>query len=250
MMKKINLFQALLLLTITSAVIITACKKDAAPAAEMPNYSWHEEFDTLANSFAKGWVALNNSRPTGISSWTQASVEAADSKGKAIVPSYPFTAQSAVYSGKDFIMASQNVVDDQGVISCWLLSPPTMMKNGDVIEFYTRTVPTGFQGTSTPDIAERMQVRLSPNANSTNVGNTGTTVGDFTTLMLDINPGYANSGANDYPRNWKKYSLTISGLPPTVQERRFAFRYFIEDGGASGANGYCIGIDNVWFISK
>lgn len=249
-MKKSQIFSSILLITVFSAVVITACKKDAAPAAELPNYAWHEEFDTLANSFAKGWVSVNNSRPVGISSWTQASVEAADSKGKAVVPSYPFAAQSAVYSGKDFIMISQNAVDDQGTISAWLISPPTMMKNGDVIEFYTRTVPTGFQGTGTPDLAERMQVRLASTKNSTEVGNTATSVGDFSTLMLDINPTYAITGDNMYPQDWKKYSITISGLAPTIQERRFAFRYFVEDGGFSGSRSYCVGVDNVSFISK
>jgi len=249
-MKKTQILSSILLITIFSAVVITACKKDAAPAAEVPSSSWHEEFDTIANSFAKGWVAINNSRPIGVSSWTQASVEAADSKGKAIVPSYPFTAQSAVYSGKDFIMISQNAVDDQGTISGWLISPPTKMKNGDVIEFYTRTVPTGFQGTGVPDLAERMQVRLAPVKNSTEVGNTATSVGDYTNLLLDINPTYAITGDNMYPQDWKKYTITISGLAPTVQERRFAFRYFVEDGGASGSRSYCVGIDNVTFTSK
>ena len=96
-MKKNQLFSSIFILTIFSFVIVTACKKDAAPANAAPNYSWNEEFDTLANSFAKGWAAINNSRPIGLSTWNQASIEALDAKGKAFVPSYPFSAQSAVY---------------------------------------------------------------------------------------------------------------------------------------------------------
>lgn len=248
-MKRIQILSTLIITIIFSSVIITACTKDAAPAPTAPNYSWNEEFDTLANSFAKGWAAINNSRPIGLSTWNQASIEGLDSKGKAFVPSYPFAAQSAVYSGKDFIMINQNAVDDQGTISAWLMSPPTMMKNGDVIEFYTRTVPTGFNGAGT-DVAERMQVRLAPNKNSVEAGNTATSVGDYSTLLLDINPTYAVNGANAFPRDWQKYTITIAGLPPTVQQRRFAFRYYVEDGGAAGSRAFCVGIDNVSFISK
>ena len=248
-MKKNQLFSSIFILTIFSFVIVTACKKDAAPTSAAPNYSWNEEFDTLANSFAKGWASINNSRPIGVSTWNQASVEALDAKGKAFVPSYPFSAQSAVYSGKDFIMINQNAVDQQGTISAWLMSPPTNMKNGDVIEFYTRTIPTDFNGAGT-DVAERLQVRLAPTKNSVDAGNTATSVGDYTTLLLDINPAYDINGANAFPREWKKYSITIAGLPPTIQERRFAFRYFVEDGGSAGSRAFCAGIDNVTFTSK
>ncbi len=60
-MKKTYLTSSLIIASIFSAVVITACSKDAAPPAAAPNYTWNEEFDTIANSFAKGWVAKNNS---------------------------------------------------------------------------------------------------------------------------------------------------------------------------------------------
>lgn len=249
-MKKTYIIPSVFIASIFSAVIITACSKDAAPAPDAPNYSWVEEFDTIANSFAKGWVAKNNSKPIGFSTWNQASVVGYDSKGKAIIPSYPFAAQSAVYSGKDFIMVDQNSVNDAGTISNWLLTPPTMMKNGDVLTFYTRTVPSGFLGTVTDDVAERLQVRMASASNAGEVGNTATSVGDFTSLLLDINTNYVKNGTGAYPRDWQKYTVTISGLPPTIQSRRIAFRYFVENGGASGANGFCVGLDNVVFTSK
>ncbi|MEI2707850.1 MAG: hypothetical protein V9E96_02400 [Chitinophagaceae bacterium] len=69
-------------------------------------------------------------------------------------------------------------------------------------------------------------------------------------MLLDINPAYDINGANAFPREWKKYSITIAGLPPTIQERRFAFRYFVEDGGSAGSRAFCAGIDNVTFTSK
>ncbi|HUN81491.1 MAG TPA: choice-of-anchor J domain-containing protein, partial [Phycisphaerae bacterium] len=76
---------------------------------------------------------------------------------------------------------------------------------------------------------------------STNVGSTATSVGDFTTLLLDINPTYTLSG---YPNGWTQYSITLSGIgAPT--SGRLAFRYFVENGGPSGANSDYIGIDTL-----
>src|SRR2546428_3306592 len=49
--------------------------------------------------------------------------------------------------------------------------------------FYTRTVDM-------PSFPDRLQVRMSTNGASSNVGTTATDVGDFTTLLLDINPTY------------------------------------------------------------
>src|SRR3954468_10916396 len=80
--------------------IMTACNKDSAPPAAPVNYSWVEEFDTLANALAKGWAVSNNSSPIGVSSWEQGKLVAADPVKKAIVNSYPFVAYSATYSGK------------------------------------------------------------------------------------------------------------------------------------------------------
>jgi len=57
---------------------------------------------------------------------------------------------------------------------------------------------------------DRLQVRISTNGASVNAGSTATSVGDFTTLLLDINPTYDPSL---YPEDWTLYSITISGLP-------------------------------------
>jgi len=59
--------------------------------------------------------------------------------------------------------------------------------------------------------------------------------------MLDINP---NQTTTDYPTVWTRFTVTVSGLgSPTTG--RMAFRYFVMDGGPSGANGDYIGIDNL-----
>ena len=101
--------------------------------------------------------------------------------------------------------------------------------------FYTRTVdppPVVF-----PD---RLQVRMSTNGASTDVGTTATSVGDFTTLWLDINPNYEPEG---YPRVWTQFTVNLSGIPGGSTLGRLAFRYFVENGGPNGANSDYIGID-------
>lgn len=62
---------------------------------------------------------------------------------------------------------------------------------------------------------------MSLNGASTNAGTTETSVGDFSTLLLDINPTLVPSG---YPNAWTQYTVTISGVP-TPTSGRLAFRY-------------------------
>src|SRR5204863_9593004 len=117
-------------------------------------------------------------------------------------------------------------------ISNWPLTPPLSLANGDTMTFYTRTV-------NPPDFADRLQVWRSTNGGSVNVGTTPTSTGDFTVLMLDINPTYTTTG---YPSAWTQFTVTVSGLAsPTTG--RLAFRYFVENGGPSGTNSTYIGID-------
>jgi hypothetical protein len=87
---------------------------------------------------------------------------------------------------------------------------------------------------------DRLQVHMSTNGASTNAGSTATGVGDFTTLLLDINPNYTTNG---YPNVWTQFTVTLSGLPPAGAWGRFAFRYFVENAGFSGANSDYVGID-------
>ena len=88
-----------------------------------------------------------------------------------------------------------------------------------MMTFYTRTVDV-------PQFPDRLQVRMSTNGTSTNVGTTAFDVGDFTVLMLDINPGLTTAG---YPNVWTQFTVTVSGVAsPTTG--RLAFRYFVPDG--------------------
>jgi hypothetical protein len=225
--------------------VINACKKELGPPAPPPDYSWLEQFDTLSNARDRGWVVINNSRPIGTDSWIQGQF-GIDNKGKLL----GYAAASYAYSGQDFVVCTYNSGDSSGTLSAWLISKPTMMKNGDEIEFYTRTL------TNPATYPDRMQVRLNPINNGINVGSgrlsdksVANMVGDYTQLLLDINPTLAQSGPGSYPGVWTKYTLKLSGLPAPV-ERRFAFRYFVTDGGTSGTNSQGVGVDSVAFISK
>ena len=80
---------------------------------------------------------------------------------------------------------------------------------------------------------------MSTNGASQDVGTTATSVGDFTTLLLDINPTYTTHWL---PECLDTVHVTVSGLgSPTTG--RLAFRYFVENGGPNGANSDYIGID-------
>ena len=87
---------------------------------------------------------------------------------------------------------------------------------------------------------------MSTNGASSNLGVTANDVGDFTTLLLDINPTLTTTG---YPSTWTQFSATVTGLGgPTTG--RFAFRYFTPNGGPSGANSDYIGIDTVNIVPE
>src|SRR6266481_6808801 len=80
---------------------------------------------------------------------------------------------------------------------------------------------------------------MSTNGASVNIGVTAFDVGDFTTLLLDINPTYTIGG---YPEAWTKFTINLNGVPPG-STGRLAFRYFVEDAGPKGVNSNYIGID-------
>ena len=240
-MKRKNFTLPIIVAAIAASAVIVACEKDYVAPVEQPDASWTEEFDTLQNAMDRGWVVVNNSRPLGATSWMQGQF-GADKKGFT-----GYAAASASYSGTDFVLASYSSTGAEGTISAWLISPPTLMKNGDQIKFFTRTL------TNPANFPDRMQVRLNPNSASTNVGSleqldndAAEQVGDFTTLLLDINPTLNTTA---YPGKWTQYTLTLSGLPAPVV-RRFAFRYYVHEGGTAAVNAEGVAVDKVEFISK
>ena len=218
---------------------MVACEKDfknetPAPRPAAPVISFVEEFDTVANIAAKGWVIDNNSYPVGPVSWRQGMYELGGKLGSDVVG---FPAYSAKLTPNDFVSVDMNATSGAGVTSAWLISPMRPMKNGDQIIFYTR---------SHGDYIDRMQVRMNLVNGGINTGTGPEDVGDFTTLLEDINAGMGAPPA--YPVVWTKYSYTLSGITGT-KNGRFAFRYYVPNSGPSGSNADMIGVDSVAFVS-
>jgi hypothetical protein len=232
--RTINLFFVLVLLLSTTLFVAPAFASPeppgaarggatspyVAPAADPDDVT--EGFDDVTLLWGADWYAINHSEPLGLlDPWYQG----ADTV---------FTAQAGCDTC--YIAANYNATAGTGTISGWLLLPTQTLKDGDVFSFWTRTAT----GSAYPD---RLQVRMSTNGTSTNVGTTSTDVGDFTTLLADVNPTLAVGG---YPEVWTQYVITLTGIT-TATPGRLAFRYFVTGGGPSGANSNYIGVDTVTF---
>ena len=180
----------------------------------------NEGFSNVAGLTAAGWNQQNLSTPIGSNpNWVQ---------GDPV--NMPFSANSL--PANSYIAANYNSVAGAATISNWLISPMLNLSNGDVITFYTRGTGSSY--------ADNLQVRLSTNGSSANVGASNISVGDFSNLLLEINPTLT---AALYPPIWTQYTITSSGLAaPTTG--RIAFRYYVPNGGPTGLNSDLIGIDD------
>jgi hypothetical protein len=119
------------------------------------------------------------------------------------------------------------------------LTPVLNLQHQARLTFDTRTVDL-------PQFPDRLQVRMSTNGPSTNVGTTAYDVGDFGDLLLDINPGLTTSG---YPNVWTQFTVPVMGVLGPSTTGRLAFRYFVPNGGPNGPNADYIGIDNLSFLN-
>ncbi|WP_338376804.1 choice-of-anchor J domain-containing protein [uncultured Flavobacterium sp.] len=130
-----------------------------------------------------------------------------------------------------------------GTISNWLITPVVNVQNGDVVTFYTRIGKNTTTADPNASFADRLQLRMSTTGSTTTNPTGGSAgLGDFTTLLDDVNP---NLNLTDYPTSWATglRTVTISGLSgPT--DVKFAFRYFVTSGGPAGNNSDIIGIDS------
>lgn len=198
----------------------------AGLASQVQAQAFTENFDNITTLTGSGWFQQNNSAPVGTNPvWFQGNPPSSGG---------PFIA----YNGADnaYIAANFNsTAGGSGTISNWLATPNRTFRNGDVLTFWTRKYDVG------QDFPDRMEVRLSTNGASTNVGVNATTVGDFTTLLTSINPSLIVGG---YPLQWQQQTITISGLPAPTSGR-IAFRYFVTAAGPTGTNSDYIGLDNV-----
>jgi hypothetical protein len=167
-----------------------------------------------------GWSVQNRSTTTGTHSWFS---------GSASSPNF------GPQAGTGYAAVDVNSTTGQATISNWLISPVISFNAGDRVSFFTRT--------ATPvEFPDRLQLRLSTNGSSTNVGSSDTSFGDFSTTMLEINPNQTFSG---YPTAWTEVTATF----PSSGTGRIAFRYFLTNGGPAGDNGFYVGIDSLNVIA-
>ncbi len=192
--------------------------------------SYTESFDDISLLAGNGWLIQNNSTPVGSISWFQGTATTATPTPG---PFNSYTGAANSYIGVNF-----NSTGSTGTISNWLITPNRTLRNGDVFTFYTRKPTIGAGQTDYPD---RLEVRLSTNGASTNVGSGAAGTGDFSTLLLSVNPTLTT---NVYPQVWTQYTITIAGLPAPTSGR-IAFRYFVTGAGSLGTNSDYIGIDQV-----
>ncbi len=177
----------------------------------------NEGFDDVTTLPGSGWAQQNLSTTQGTNpTWGQGGT--------------PFIANSGAATA--YVAANYNAVTGTGTISNWLFAPNRTFNNGDVISFFARAADAGY-----PD---RLQVLFSANGASVNAGATDVSVGDFTTLLIDINPTLIGGV---FTNAWVQYSYTFTGLgAPT--SGRIAFRYFVTNGGPTGTNSDYIGVDD------
>ncbi|RYZ31053.1 MAG: hypothetical protein EOO10_00555 [Chitinophagaceae bacterium] len=239
-----------LLINVGLVVTLQSCRGDEniTEPPVIADQSFVEEFDTLANAVAKGWVITNVSDPKGTGVWRQGGGTTA------WFPPFSNKGSFAGFIGTDYTSTSAA----SGIISNWLISPLITMQNGDKISFYTRAYqfpvfdPSGVPTGDSTDYGNRLQVLINTANEGTAVGS-GNTRGSFQPA-LDINHTYilstldpVNFSPYAFPSQWTRFVVTVSGLNQP-KKGRFAFRYYIETGG-SNAYGSGVAIDKVTYTS-
>src|ERR1051325_637089 len=121
------------------------------------------------NLINQGWIFRNQSSPLGTESWFQG---------------YTGYIWPPPQAGAGYMAVTGNSTDFYGgTVSNWAILPAVPgQQAGDEVRFYL----TDLYGTGGGNVST-IQVRYSPNG-GTNTGASATSVGDFTQLLLDINP--------------------------------------------------------------
>lgn len=202
-----------------------------ATTASLRAQALNEGFNDITTLVGAGWVMQNLSQATGTSGWSQGDNNV-------------FAAHAGPLPSSYISANFENAGDGAGqdTISNWLMSPVRTFNNGDTISFWAQSATAA----GIPQFADRLQLRLSTGGASVNVGATATSVGDFTMLLRDINSTYGQ-GADTYvlDNQWLQFNVTLTGIPAPNTMGRFAFRYFVENGGPNGLRSNYIGIDTV-----
>lgn len=191
-------------------ILSMACLLASFPVASQAQIA--EDFNNVANLPLAGWTIRNNSTPAGTSSYFQGN--------PAVFPAQSGPANS--YAAANFLNAGFG-----GNISDWLITPVMNFSVTSLLSFYTQSAG------GAPD---RLEVRISTSGFSTNVGATDTSLGDFTTLLLSINPTQSLL----YPTTWTQVNIPLAAFDGLTG--RLAFRYFVTN---TATNGDYIGLDTV-----
>ncbi|MBK7146398.1 MAG: choice-of-anchor J domain-containing protein [Xanthomonadales bacterium] len=210
----------------------------ASPFAPLATIT--ESFDVVPgtdpNQCPTGWICSNVSSPLGTTNWFQ---------GNDVV----FPAQAGPTTG--YIATNFNNTTGTGDISNWLITPVMQFGNGSELRFWARV------NTGSSIFPDRVEIRASTGGSDN--GGTAASTGDFSILLGTINPSLSNAagacampagapGAGGFPETWCEYLLTTADGIPNSGSGRIAFRYFVTNGGPTGANSNYIGIDTFSFV--
>ncbi len=196
----------------------------------VPSVTVDQGFDDITAIGGLGWLTANNSSPVGGTSWFQGN-------STDVFPSQAGAPDA--YIGANF-----NNTTGAGTISNWLVTPQITFNSVSSVSFWTR-VPTPI------NFPDRLEVRLCPppGTSCTGIASDAAALAAFPTVLKTINPNLTTNndatGANGYPGTWAQFTLNTSNGLPVTGQGRIAFRYFVTDGGPSGANSSYIGIDTV-----
>lgn len=190
---------------------------------------FQENFDIAPDFLGNGWTTSNLSNPLGANDWTQGN--------GTDVGEIAFNGDTTEYVTTNYLATDGA---GSGTISDWLISPVITFNNGDTVSFYT----ISYNSHTYPD---RLELRLSTSGASTNIGATESSTGDFTVNLVTVNPLLDTTS---YPSvavqgdTWVQFYGVVSGLGgPTAG--RIALRYYVTDGGGTGANSSTIAVDAV-----
>ena len=143
----------------------------------------------------------------------------------------------ASYDGSPSAFAAMNYqATSASTVDLYLVTPSVQLKNGDLVKFWTRTT----ENSNWPD---RLEVRLDPTGEGTppEEGDQGS----YTELLAEINPDLELGG---YPEEWTQIVAEVTGITGIV-ETRVALRYWVTNGGPTGANSNYIGVDRLEVIT-
>jgi len=225
---------------------------DFEPLASRRLFEQFESVITVVPPDASGNCTLSSALSAG--GWSAKNISAPRGGTCVFSPSAtpPFLGFNGSYAAFNYNSTTPN-----GTISTWFVSPVIPFGSQATLEFYIRRIAN-----TTTVFPDRLEVRFSTNSVAPpNVGVGPFDVGSFSNLLLSINPILSNvqlncpgNGYSDpstktighFPQTWCKIRLTnMSGIP-RIGSGRFAFRYFVTNGGDNPApNSDYIGLDQL-----